>query len=384
MSRFGSNHPAVSLIFIATLASACGSGTGTSRQVPNNPAGPSGGGNTGPVTLTAPSAVSPVNGEQLATLRPTLTVQNGTSSAQSGTRTYQFQVSDAADFSVGASLTASFLVTVNQTDVPEGPDGRTTLTVGQELQPATRMYWRARLVQGTSQSEWSQPAMFRTKLVGYNRPGELYDPLIHSESIGTVFGAHTWVPGKGLRLETENSYVQYLLAETMPNGEFSVEVEGLRPNGPDHKLKIFSMSDTTGDLTTSNFQMSTMYRGVDGNPPNCIAFKAVFGGRILEPNSSQRNASIMFLDPNRVYFWKETWGVEFRLVVLDGGVNGNQIYNLGFSAQGSVYRPSPPYAFLGSNQSVFNSDAGTFPGATYRNLFIGNKPRPTTLGNALD
>ena len=38
-------------------------------------------------------------------------------------------------------------------------------------------------------------------------------------------------------------------AETMTSGEFSVEVEGLRPNGPDHKLKIFSMSDTTGDTT---------------------------------------------------------------------------------------------------------------------------------------
>jgi hypothetical protein len=100
MSRFGATPPVLSLFFTAILASACGSGTGESRQVPNNPAGPSGGGNTGPVTLTAPSAVSPVNGEQLATLRPTLTVQNGTSSAQGGTRTYQFQVSDAADFSL--------------------------------------------------------------------------------------------------------------------------------------------------------------------------------------------------------------------------------------------------------------------------------------------
>src|SRR5688572_8875987 len=360
MIRCASKHPALALIFTAALVSACGGGSGTSREVPNNPAGPSGG-NSGPVTLTAPSAVSPTSGEQLATLRPTLTVQNGTSSAQGGTRTYQFQVSDTADFSLGASLNAAFLVTVNQTDVPEGPDGRTSFTLTQELQPATRMFWRARLVQGTSQSDWSQPAMFRTKLVGYNRPGELYDPLIHSESIGTIRGAHTWVPGKGLRLDTENSYVQYLLAETIANGEFSVEVEGLRPNGPDHKLKIFSMSDTTGDLTNSNFQMSTMYRGIDGNPPNCIAFKAVFGGRILEPNFSQRSAAIMSLDPSKVYFWKATWGSEFRLIVLDGGVNGSPIYNLGFSSQGSTYRPSPPYAFLGSNQSVFGSDAGTFP-----------------------
>ena len=163
--------------------------------------------------------------------------------------------------------------------------------------------------------------MFRTKLVGYSRGGELYDPLIHSESLGTIIGSHTWIPGRGLQLNTENSFVQYPLAETMSSGEFSVEVEGLRPNGPDHKLKIFSMSDTTGDLTDSNFQMSTMYRGIDGNPPNCIAFKAVFGSqsRIVEPNRSQREAGIRSLDPSRTYFWRATWGSEFRLVVRDGG-----------------------------------------------------------------
>ena len=113
----------------------------------------------------------------------------------------------------------------------------------------------------------------------------------------------------------------------------SAEVEGLRPNGPDHKLKIFSMNDTAGDISFSNMQMSTMYRGLDGNPPNCIAFKAVFGSqnRILEPNRDQRNAAIMFLDPSRTYFWKATWSGEFRLTVADGGVNGNTIYNLGFT-----------------------------------------------------
>jgi len=378
-------HHILALICTSILVTACGSGTGASRQVPVTPTAPSGG-SSGPVTLTTPAPVSPVNNEQLSTLRPTLTVQNTTSSQQSGARTYEFQVSDRTDFSLGSSLTASFLVAVSQTGVAEGGDGRTSFTVGQDLQPATRMYWRARVVQGTSTSSWSDPATFKTKLVGYNRSGELYDPLIHSESIGTIFGAHTWIPGKGLRLDTEDSYVRYLLAETMSNGEFSVEVEGLHPNGPDHKLKIFSMSDSTGDLTNSNFQMSTMYRGINGNPANCIAFKAVFGSqsRILEPNRGQRDAAVMSLDPSRVYFWKATWGSEFRLVVAEGGINGTPIYNLGFSSSGATYRPSPPYAFLGSNQSVYGSDAGTFPGATYRNLWIGNKPRPATLGNALD
>ena len=368
------------LVLLSIGGVACGSGASEPREVPLGPTAPSGTGGT--VTLTTPAPVSPVNNEQLSTLRPTLTVQNATASA-SGTRTYEFQVSDRTDFSIAASLTASFLVFVNQTGVAEGPDGRTSFTVSQDLQPATRMYWRARVVQGSSTSAWSEAAAFRTELVGYSRAGELYDPLINGKTIGTVVGAHAWVAGKGIRLETERSYVRYQLAEALTGGEFSVEVEGLRPNGPDHKLKIFSMNDRDADPSFSDMYMSTMYRGVDGNPPNCISFKAVFGSqaRIAEPDRSERNASVRLLDPSRTYFWKATWGSEFRLLVRDGGVSGNSIYEMAQSVGGTL---RGTHAWLGSNQAVSGTDAGTFPGATYRNLFIGNRPRPSTLGNALD
>jgi len=366
------------------LVAACGSGIGGTRQVPldGSPTGPSG---SGPITLGTPAPLSPVNNEQLSTLRPTLTVQNATSSQQSGTRTYEFQVSDRTDFSLGASLTASFLVTVNQTGVAEGSDGRTTFQVPAELQPTTRMYWRARVAQGTSTSAWSDPASFRTKLGGYNRAGELYDPLIGTESIGTIVGSHTFIPGDGLRLETERSYVQYQLAQVLSSGEISVEVKGLRPNGPNHKLKIFSMNDTPGDITFSNMGASAMYRGMNGNPDNAISYKAVFGSqsRIAEPDRAIRNASVISLDPGRVYFWKATWGGDFRLLVADGGANGNVVYDRGESAPGGgTYRPA--YAWLGSNQGAAGLDAATFPGATFRHLFIGDRPRPATLGNALD
>ena len=380
MTTFRTSCSLLALMFVTTLTAACGSGASEPRQVPVGPTAPSAPG-TGTVTLSTPAPVSPINNEQLPTLRPTLTVQNATASA-SGTRTYEFQVSDRTDFSMGASLTASFLIVVNQTGVAEGGDGRTSFTVPQDLQPATRMYWRSRAVQGSSTSAWSDAATFRTKIAGYSRPGELFDPLI-GDTIGTVVGAHTWVTGKGIRLESERSYVRYQLAEAMTNGEFSVEVEGLQPNGPDHKLKIFTMNDRDADPTNSDMYMAAMYRGINGNPPNCISFKAVFGSqaRIAEPDRGQRNASVRMLDPSRTYFWKATWGSEFRLLVLDGGITGNSIYELAQSVGGSL---RGTYAWLGSNQAIADTDAGTFPGATYRNLFIGNKTRPSTLGNALD
>lgn len=105
---FHSARVIAGLVCSLVLLTGCGSGTSATRQVPVGPTAPTGpGGSSGPVTLSAPAPVSPVDSAQLSTLRPTLIVQNTTSSQQSGTRTYEFQVSDRTDFALGASLTAS-------------------------------------------------------------------------------------------------------------------------------------------------------------------------------------------------------------------------------------------------------------------------------------
>ena len=372
------------VLLISTFAIACGSGSSPTRQVPVGPTAPTGTTQSGPVTLTAPSPVSPVNGDQLSTLRPTLVVQNGTSSNQSGTRTYEFQVSDRSDFALGASLTASFLVAVNQTGVPEGGDGRTSFAVPSDLQPTTRMYWRARMVQGTTNSDWTSPAMFKTKLVGYNRPNELYDPLVHSETIGQIFGSVTFISGRGAQLNTQSSYIRYQLANTITSGEFSVLVEGLAPGAAGSKFKIFSMQSGTGNLIDNPYMSNVQYRGaVDGNPDNSISFKALYGSfadnRKLEPMSANR--LVRLLDPSRAYFWKWTWGSEVRLVVQEG-INGGTIYNYSVPTAGT-YAPSPHYAYLGANTQG-SVEEGSRPGAIIRQVWISDKPRPDTLGNALD
>src|SRR5215207_4448915 len=119
----------LSTLAISSVFAACGSGSSGARQVPVGGGSPTAPGASGSVTLTRPAPVSPVDGEQLSTLRPTLTVQNTASSQQSGSRTYEFQVSDRNDFTLGRSLTASFIVAVTQTGVAEGGDGRTSFTV---------------------------------------------------------------------------------------------------------------------------------------------------------------------------------------------------------------------------------------------------------------
>ncbi len=353
-------------------------GTEACTKGEGSPSGPT---PTTPPVLTAPSIAAPAVNAQLDTLRPMLTVVNGTSNPN-GTRTYEFQVSTSNSFSP---------VAVSRAGVAEDPTGRTSYTPDLDLQPATLMYWRSRLTQGTTNSEWSTAGSFRTKPLGYNRPGELYDPL-SGETLGTSIGAISPVPGEGLRVDNENSYIRYQLAQTLSSGEMSVEVKGLRPNVPGagggSKYKVFSMMDGTGDLIASRYQLSVQYRGLDGNPDNCVSFKAVWADRDikLEPDLAQRTADVRSLDPSRWYLWTATWNpTAFRLVIRADGPTGAVIYDRTISAPGGTgpYAPSPHFVYIGANSGAYGTEIGSAAGVTYRNLWVGSGPRPAGLGSGL-
>jgi hypothetical protein len=338
--------------------------------------GGSGGSSSG--QLTAPSPDAPGDDEQLTTVRPTLTIRNG-SSTRTGTKTYDFQVSDSSSFGT---------ITQSKTGVAEDASGKTSVTLDADLQAATRFYWRARLVQGTSNSDWSATGRFRTKIAGYNRAGELYDPLVSGDTVGTPNGSTTFVSGKGLKINDVNSYVMYQLPQTMTTGEFSMEVEGLYANGPEAKMKVFSMFDGTGNITGNRYELSAQYRGLSGNPNNCISFKAVWGNTsvTLEPDLAKRQASVMSLNPAQTYFWQGSWTTSsFRLVIRDGGPTGSVIYDYTIGAPGGTgpYAPTPHYAYLGATSGRYGVDTGSWPGVTYRNVWLSDKPRPTSLGSAL-
>ena len=100
-------------------------------------------------------------------------------------RSYEFQIADTDSFSP---------VSVSRSGVAENVGGKTSFTPTDDLQPTTRMYWRARMVQDTTTSEWSKVGTFKTRLVGYNKPGELYDPLVHGETIGTTSATRASCP----------------------------------------------------------------------------------------------------------------------------------------------------------------------------------------------
>lgn len=363
----------------AVIAAACGSSDGQGPSPTPTPINP---------RLTAPAVEGPGPDEQLDTLRPTLIVKNGTSDV-TGPRTYEFQISDSQDFSTAlTSYITSFHVTVSKTGVPEGASGTTSFTPDADLQPTTRFYWRARMTQGATASEWSPIGKFRSKLVGFVKDGALFDPLIHGETVGERVGATTFLSGRGIRLDTERSYVRYRLPRTVRAGEFSMDVEGLAPNGPGPKAKVLGMQQGTGDFTTNDYRVDAQYRGLAGRPDNAIQWRVIYGDADdlsvrYEPSTDERYRSAVILNPSTPYHWKFTWGPEIRLVVRDGGLSGGSLYDRAMAAPRGSYNPNPHIAYLGAPIGRSGDEAATIAGTVYRNVWLGEQPRPDSLGSAL-
>ena len=353
----------VSMGTVMACSEAGGTRTVTLGESPTAPGAPQ---------LTAPTAESPVNDVQLDTLRPALVARNGTSTVN-GTRVYEFQISDRTDF---------LTLLATRSGVAEGAGGTTSFTPDTDLAPATRMYWRVRMSQDGVTSSYSATAQFRTKVGGYNRPGELFDPLTSGVTIGARSGSTTFLGAQGLRIDDLNSFVRYELATTLTSGEISVEVSGLQPNRPSEKARIFSMMDGGPRLFDSKFLFNVQYRGIPGNPDNAISYKVLMGDSALkyEPDFGARAAGVRSLNPNITYLWTATWGSTFRLTVREGGATGPIIYDRSEATPGT-YNPFPHTAYLGANDSSIES--GSFGGAIYRNFWVGSRQRPASLGSAL-
>ena len=374
----------VSFALAACLSAAACSGGGDNPG-PTTPTPPP---VQNPPRLTAPVADTPQTDAQLDTLRPTLTVRNGTSD-QAGTRTYEFQIADNADFATAASRAArGYRVVVTKPGVAEGANGTTSFTVEEDLQPTTRLYWRARMTQGSTTSEWSAGVSFRTKLMGFNRAGELYDPLIHGETVGQVVGDVTFISGRGVQLNAFSSHIKYLLPATVSTGEFSMDVEGLRANAPGDKAKVFGMQEGQGDFITNDYRIDIQYRGTAGFPPNAIQWRVIYGDADdldvrYEPDTAKRMASVFLLNPATTYHWKFNWGPFINLRMSEGGITGPVLYDYGLPATDGVYTPNPHYAYLGAPLGRSGNESASIAGAIYRNVWLGVQPRPASLGSAL-
>jgi hypothetical protein len=329
--------------------------------------------------LTAPTADSPAENEQLTTLRPTLVVRKATSD-QTGPRSYEFQVSDDPDFAPASasSLGRFYRVVVTQSGVAEGPVDA-SFTVPNDLQPATRFYWRARARQGTTDGPFSATRTFRTRVTNFNLAGELYDPLTNGTTVGALVGNVT-LSTRGATINTNDSHVRYNLVRTITAGEFSFEAEGIQNNSPGDKTKMMAMYDGNGDITTSDYRVTVEKR--DGG---VIAWRFIAGEVEDHQIDTVGNERVpVNFNPGATYFWRATWGGGFDLNIFEGGIGGNRVYAFGKGLP-DTYDPTPHVAYLGSPIGRAGPEDASVVGATWRNVYIADagKRRPISLGTAL-
>jgi hypothetical protein len=108
-----------------------------------------------PVTLSAPTAKSPVGGQTVEP-RPTLVVNNATATGAAETVTYRFEVSDLNTFPNDPARTFT------SDGVAQGSAGTTSWVLTRDLGPNVLWYWRARATNGSVTSAFSNVETFTT------------------------------------------------------------------------------------------------------------------------------------------------------------------------------------------------------------------------------
>jgi hypothetical protein len=267
----------LSILFSAVALAACTSGGAPTQPSALAP----------PVTLTltAPANEMPSDDQQLTTIQPELRIAKGTSTP-AGTRTYEFQVASSEEF-------AANTVAASAQNVAEGADGRTVWTVSMPLQPTTRYWWRARATQTGTAGPWSTATRFRSKLEGYSRQGELFDPLGNGAAVGAA--SNMAFESGWARFNWFESLITYQLPQNTPEGEFSMEVTGLTTDSPGDKTKVFAMQQAQDDLTENVFGVTVEKRS---NGEISVRF-------IADDPDGRGDADMAFLtfDPRMTYFW---------------------------------------------------------------------------------
>jgi hypothetical protein len=342
-------------LFITVFAAACSDGAdGPTTPTPTPPS-------SGSIVLSAPAHVGPADDAQTDALQPTLVVANATSS-QTGSRTYEFELASSADF--GAIIARA-------QNIPEGAGDRTSWTVSPAVQSNTRYWWRSRAVQGSTIGPWSPPTRFRSRLDGFNRAGELYDPLVNGRTIGTPIDM-TFQPGQGVRLNNLGSRITYTLPQAITAGEFSLLATGLTSDSEGDSTKLFSMQEGSTDLTTNPYRAT-----IEKRDKGTVTFRFIAGDTDARADSER---IVVQFNPSLLYFWKFTWGNGVaRLVVLEGGEQGRVVYDRSDTYVGT-YRPSPHIAYVGAPPGRAGINTASVPGAIVSHVWLSSRPRPSGLG----
>jgi hypothetical protein len=335
--------------------------TSPSATVPDSAAA-AGDGST--LKASAPTLVSPLNDVRVDDA-PTLVANAATGTYTPATFSYDFELYDPNNVKVATSVvpTPSYQVPPSALDFDK------------------RYTWRVRATYETSTSTtygpWSVFGSFQSPNGGYIRGSEVYDPLINGKTVGEINGPVTFLPGVGVRLETESSWIKYPVQPGgLVTGEFSALVSGLRTvsNIEEPKNTILSMARDDGSAFNDNpFRMSLDVRG-----NGAIAWRFIANRANYAETVGAERVAYPFHE-NLVYFVQVKWdGGSFGATIREGGFNGNTIYDFG-KGYGGTYNPNPHSAYLGRPFTPGTRDSpSSWDGAVVRQLWLSSAPRPAS------
>jgi hypothetical protein len=360
-------------IVLGTCAAVLAAAMACSKQA-QTPVSPSAAGTGAPdaaapdgstLKATAPTPVSPVNGQQPDALVLTATKSEGKFAAVP--LQYEFEIYNAGNQRVYASGPVN--VSTDGNNISFTPSA--TLVFDQ---PHT---WKVRAVYNGAGSPWSANASFKSPAGGYIRGNEMFEPATNGPS--TIMSASndvTWLPGVGVRLNSRDSFVEYRLQQPCTDCELSAMITNLGNGSEEWKTKVLSMLRGDGvNVTDNNYRLTldkrTTWVGQGSVIRYTLRSRGVDAG---EPKSSPQS-----WNRNNTYFWQYTWaGGQARLRVLDGGRNGTVKADLPTTYK-APYSPDPHLVRMGSVGGRGGND--TNPGTIIWNLWVSPNPRPNLPGD---
>ena len=357
------------LVLTAAFAVACGKSSpnpvspSSAEQSSSDATAPGG------LKASAPTPVSPTNGvKPTGALELVATRSTMPYSPVQYELSYQFEILTPA----GALVYQSPLVGASGTQVRHTPTA--SLTVDQTY------HWRVRAVFEGANGPNSANATFVA-----NRPGAfinettLWDPLDNPNdgfAARRIVGAHTWIPGVGLRMDEPTSHVAYELPNggRIEEGELSAIISNTPHNTEGGKTKVFSMTGGYTDATTNYARMSVEKRG--DSPTGGIAWRFITteddGVDTIGGERDIRN----FDFDDGPHFWQATWrNNHFNVLVQKGGPGGPELYNFG-KHYGGFYNPVPHVIWIGFGPNRSGPDSSTVPGMIIKALWASWDPRP--------
>jgi hypothetical protein len=236
--------------------------------------------------VTVPVPQSPTGGQRLEQTDavPLVALNAGRKFAADLALTYRFRVFNAAGAMVAEAA-----------NIPERA-GTTAYTLTAQLEGDETYGWQLRAEAQGEAGPWSALATFVAPAnTGYIRGNELYDPLANGVTIGEKHGPLTFIPGVGVRLETQLSYISYRLPQTLSEGEFSILVTGMPANTEGDKTKLFAMGQNYDDIVTNERRMTVEKRG---DPAGVVAWRFITHDDQIDTEGADRQVHRLPGDAN--------------------------------------------------------------------------------------